>query len=125
MDNRDKDKPHKYMTLYMCIGMSLGTLVNIVFNGFDFSIAYGMMLGMTIGIIIGSAKDKRLSENMMKISRIMGAYGSSDMSVYAIDKNGVEKEYRVSEKMMKQEKFSVGNRVAEDTNGSLVTLESN
>lgn len=35
---------------------------------------------------------------MMKISRIEAMQGSSDMLIYAVDKNGEEKEYRVSGK---------------------------
>ncbi|WP_319637314.1 hypothetical protein, partial [[Clostridium] scindens] len=85
---------------------------------------FGIPIGMCIGMAIGSAKDKRLSENMMKISRVEMIQESSDMLVYAMDKNGVEKKYKVPEKKMKEEKFSVGNRVAEETGGSLVSLES-
>lgn len=73
---------------------------------------------------IGAAKDKRLSEKMMKISRIEAIEESSDKLIYAIDKNGSEKEYRVSEKVMKGEKYAVGDRVAEETEGSLVSLEN-
>ena len=86
--------------------------------------ALGYQLGCVLAWAIGSAKDKRLSENMMKISRVEMIQESSDMLVYAMDKNGVEKKYKVSEKKMKEEKFSVGNRVAEETEGSLVSLES-
>jgi len=44
--------------------------------------------------------------------------------VYAVDKNGVEREYRIAERRIISEKFSVGDRVAEENAGYLVTLES-
>ncbi len=49
---------------------------------------------------------------------------SSNILIFVIDKNGIEKEYGVTEKKMKEEKFHVDDRVAEETDGSLVTLES-
>lgn len=44
--------------------------------------------------------------------------------VYVIDKNGNEKKIRVSEKIMKSEKFKVGDKVAEERDGVLISLET-
>ena len=130
MGNQDKKKVQKYMAIYMSIGMCFGVSGGLIFgmilypDNRTLGMCFGIPIGMCIGMAIGSAKDKRLSENMMKISRVEMIQESSDMLVYAMDKNGVEKQYKVSETKMKEEKFSVGNRVAEETDGSLVSLES-
>ena len=41
-----------------------------------------------------------------------------------IDKDGNEKEFRVSEKLMKSEKFKAGDKVAEEREGVLISLET-
>jgi len=126
-----KKKIQKYMTLYMSIGMSFGISIGLIFgmilfpDSMPLGMCFGIPIGMSIGMAIGAAKDKRLSENMMEIVRKEDVSESSDVLIYAVNKNGLEKEYRVSAKKMKAEKFSVGNRVAEETDGSLVSLESN
>lgn len=84
----------------------------------------GLSIGMCIGMAIGSAKDKRLSENIMEISRIEDVCESSDKLIYAIDKYGIEKEYRVTDKKMKKEKFSVGDEVVEDTGRVLMSVKN-
>jgi len=81
-------------------------------------------MGMCLGLAIGSAKDKRLSENMMHITRIEDDETSADKIIYAVDKDGNEKSYKVSERIAKNAKFAVGDRVAEETNKSLVSLEN-
>ena len=130
MENQDKKKVQKYMAIYMSIGICFGVSGGLIFgmilypDNRTLGMCFGIPIGMCIGMAIGSAKDKRLSENMMKISRVEMIQESSDMLVYAMNKNGVEKKDKVSEKKMKEEKFSVGNRVAEETDGSLVSLES-
>ena len=129
MDN-NKKKIQKYTALYMSIGMCFGVSGGLIYGTLLFpdnmalGMCMGIPIGMCIGIAIGSAKDKRLSEHMMEISRIEDVPESSDKLIYAMDKNGVEKEYRVTREKMKEEKFSVGNRVAEETDGTLVSLES-
>ena len=83
-----------------------------------------MPLGIGVGSAIGSAKDKEMSEKMMEISRIEDVPDSADKMIYALDKTGEEKEYRVDEKCFASEKFVVGDRVAEETDGRLVSLET-
>lgn len=119
----------KYMTLYMTIGMSCGMLLGVSFGRFIFdNMALGMTIGMSVGmcfgIALGAAKDKKLSERMMEIVRIEDVPDSTDKLVYAVDKNGVEREYRIAERRIISEKFAVGDRVAEEKEGYLVTLES-
>lgn len=126
-----KKKVQKFMTLYMSIGMCFGVSLGLIYgmilfpDNMSIGLCFGMPIGMCLGMAIGAAKDKRLSENMMEVVRIEAVDGSTDMLVYAVSKNGNEKEYRVTGKKMKGEKFSPGNRVAEETDGSLVSLESN
>ena len=110
----------------MCFGVSGGLLYGTILfpDNIALGICFGLPIGMCIGMAIGSAKDKRLSENMMEISRIEAVEELPDVFIYAIDKNGVEKEYSVSVKKMKEEKFSIGDRVAEEAGESLVSLES-
>lgn len=130
MDDKDKKTIQKYMTLYMSLGMCFGVSGGLVCGMILFpdnmilGMSFGLPIGMCIGIAIGSAKDKRLSENMMEIVRIGAVDESFDMFIYAIDKNGEEKEYRITKEKMNEERFSVGDRVAEETDGSLVSLES-
>ncbi len=125
-----KNKIQKYMTLYMSIGMCFGVSGGLIYGMLLLhdNMALGMCLGISVGtglgLAVGAAKDKRLSENMMEIIRMEEVSGTTDKMIYALDKSGVEKEYRVTEKKMKVEKFSVGDRVAEETNGALVSLES-
>lgn len=126
----EKKKISKYMTFYMTIGMSVGMMIGAMMQNFLFEnrmsmgMVWGMSIGMCIGIAIGAAKDKRLSEHMMEISRIEDVPDSTDRLVYAIDENGEEKEYRMNEKRIIAEKFSVGDIVAEEKAGNLVSLES-
>lgn len=119
----------KYMTLYMTIGMSCGMLLGVSFGRFVFdNMALGMTIGMSVGmcfgIALGAAKDKKLSERMMEIVRIEDVPDSTDKLVYTVDKSGAEKEYRIAERRIISEKFAVGDRVAEEKEGYLVTLES-
>ena len=128
MDKKDSVK--KYTTMYMSLGMCFGVSIGLVFgriiytDNMSMGLCFGIPLGMCIGMAVGSAKDKRLSENMMKVSRIETIKDSSDIVIYAIDKNGAEKEYRVTEMKMKEEKFSVDDRIAEETDGFPVSLEN-
>lgn len=85
---------------------------------------FGIPIGMCIGMVIGQAKDKRLSENIMIIRKIETVKGSTDVVIYVSDKNEIEKQYRVTEKKVKEQKFVEGDRVAEEIDGSLVSLES-
>lgn len=126
----EKKKVRKYMSLYMslgmCFGVSAGLIYGNVFSPGNLSLgmSLGIPIGMCIGMLTGAAKDKKLSENMMKVSKIEVVPDSSNVLIYVIDKNGEEKEYKVCERKMKEEKFAVGNRVAEEADGSLVSLES-
>lgn len=79
---------------------------------------------ISIGIAIGQAKDKRLSQKIMIIRKMETAKDSKDVVIYVSDKNETEKQYRVTKKKMKEEKFMEGDRVAEEVDGSLVSLES-
>ena len=114
-----------YMSLGMCIGLSGGLIFGIsFFYNMTLGMCLGMSIGMCIGMVIGQAKDKRLSENIMIIRKIETIKDSSDIVIYVSDKNEIEKQYRVTEKNIKEEKFAEGDRVAEEINGSLVSLES-
>jgi len=126
----EKKRISKYTTFYMTIGMSVGMMIGAMMQNVWFKdkmsmgMIWGMCIGMCIGISFGAAKDKRLSEHMMKISRIEDVPESTDKFVYAVDESGEEKEYRVDEKRIVSEKFVVGDIVAEDKTGYLVSLES-
>lgn len=124
-----KKKVTKYTALYMPIGMSLGMSVGLclglsTFDNLAMGLSVGMMIGIGAGVALGAAKDKQMTEKMMEISRIEEVPDSNDKMVYAIDKNGEEKEYRMNEKHFISEKFVVGDRVAEETDGNLVSLET-
>lgn len=126
---KEKKVIQKYTSLYMSIGMCFGVSGGLIYgtllfpDNMSLGMCMGIPIGMCIGMAIGAARDKRLAENMMEISRIEAVPDSTDVFLYAIDKNGTEKEYRVTAEKMKEEKFSVGDRVAEETKGSLVSLE--
>jgi len=125
-----KNPVTKYMALYMSLGMCFGVSVGLVFgtvlypDNMSLGMGFGIPIGMCLGMAIGAAKDKRLSEKMMKIVRIEAQASTSDIMIYAIDKNGAEKGYPVAKEKVKEEKFAAGDRVAEETDGSLVSLES-
>lgn len=125
----EKKKVTKYTALYMplgmCFGMSLGLCFGLcVFDNLGIGLSLGMMIGIGAGVAIGFAKDKEMTEKMMKISRIEDVPDSTDKMIYALDKTGEEKEYRVDEKCFASEKYVVGDRVAEETDGRLVSLET-
>lgn len=119
------DSIKKYTTLYMSLGICFGVSIGLVFgrtvysDNMSLGICFGLPIGMCIGAAIGAAKDKRLSENMMRVCKIETLNDSADVMIYVVDKNNIEKEYKVTEKMMKQEKYSVNDRVAEETDGLL------
>lgn len=131
MNNKNnKNTVQKYGTLYMsigmCFGVSGGLILGMIFfpNNMTIGMSFGLPIGMCIGMAIGQAKDKRLSENMMIIRKIENISDSSDILIYVIDKNEIEKQYIVTVKKIKEEKFTEGDRVSEEIDGSLVSLES-
>lgn len=125
MENKNEKKIQKFATLYMSCGMMLGISTGmLLFDNMAIGMCLGMSMGMCLGLAIGSAKDKRLSENMMHITRIEDDETSADKIIYAVDKDGNEKSYKVSERIAKNAKFAVGDRVAEETNKTLVSLEN-
>lgn len=85
---------------------------------------FGLPIGMSLGLTIGQEKDRRLWESRMEISKIEHLAGFSEVFICAIDKDGNEKEFRVSEKLMKSEKFKAGDKVAEEREGVLISLET-
>lgn len=124
-ENKNVTKFHTlYLSLGMGIGMMLGSLIGtFCFDNLAIGMSCGLTIGMSIGMILGAQKDKRLSEQMMKVSRVEESMDSSDLLVYAVGKDGMEKEYKVTEKQQKGERFAVGDRVAEEQDGTLVSLE--
>jgi len=130
VDNKEKKEIQKYRTLYMSLGMCFGVSLGLVYgmllfpDNITLGMCFGLPIGMSIGMCIGAAKDKRLAEKMMEVIRIEDAGETRDKLIYVIDKDGNEKEFKVTEKKMKEEKFSVGDRVAEEQEGVLVSLES-
>jgi len=129
MENKNEKKIQKFATLYMSCGMMLGISTGmlygmLLFDNMAIGMCLGMSMGMCLGLASGSAKDKRLSESMMHITRIEDDETSADKIIYAVDKDGNEKSYKVSERIAKNAKFAVGDRVAEETNKSLVSLEN-
>ncbi len=134
MEKNNKKKIQKYTQLYMSLGMCFGVCFGVLFGvtifaknppiGISTGMPIGVGLGMCISIVIGRNKDKQLSENMMEILRIEVNEVTSNSTVFVKDINNEEKRYEVSEKKMKQEKFKIGDRVAEEKEGLLVSLES-
>lgn len=118
----------KYTALYMCLGISVGMCLGAAYgllfsDDLSHGLSMGVLIGLCLGIAIGAAKDKRLSENKMEICRVESAADSSDSIVYAKDKSGTEKQFRVTEKEMREQEFSVGDWVAEETKGKLISLK--
>ena len=129
MNNKNEKQIKKFATTYMSLGMSCGLSMGmlygmLLFDNMALGMCLGMSVGMCIGTAIGSAKDKRLAENMMHVTRIKDDKESDGKIIYAVDKDGNEKLYKVSVKIAKNAKFAVGDRVAEETNKSLVSLET-
>lgn len=87
-----------YMSLGMCFGSSGGLIFGISFDNMALGMCLGMSIGMCIGIVIGQAKDKRLSENIMIIRKVETSNNLSDIIIYVICKNEIEKQYIVTEK---------------------------
>lgn len=123
-------KFQKYTNEYMGIGMCLGVSLGLIYGNLLFSdsigvgMCFGISIGMSLGLAIGQDKDRKLWESRMEISKIERLAGFSEVFIYAIDKDGNEKEFRVSEKLMKAEKFKAGDKVAEERKGVLISLET-
>lgn len=117
---------NEYMGIGMCFGLSLGVAFGNLFSSGNVGtrMCIGMAIGLCLGEALGQAKDKKLLENAMEISKIEHLAEFSAVFVYAIDKDGNEKEIRVSEKRMKSEKFKAGDKVAEEREGVLISLET-
>lgn len=116
--NNENDKIEKYTNLYMALGMCLGVSAGLIcgilsLNNMWLGMSLGILIGMCIGIAVGEAKDKRLSQKIMIIRKMETAKDSKDVVIYVSDKNETEKQYRVTKKKMKEEKFMEGDRVAE------------
>ena len=129
MENKNDKKIQKFTGLYMSLGMMLGMSTGMLYGMLLFdNMALGMCLGMSMGtcfgLAIGSAKDKRLSENLMHITRIQEDIEADSKIIYTVDKDGNEKSYKVSARIAKNAKFAIGDRVAEETNKTLVSLEN-
>lgn len=123
-------KFQKYANEYMGIGMCLGVSLGLIYGNLFFSdsigvgMCFGISIGMSLGLAIGQEKDRKLWESRMEISKIEHLAGFSEVFIYAIDKDGNEKEFRVSAKTMKAEKFKAGDKVAEEREGVLISLET-
>ena len=126
----EKNTVQRYTTQYMSIGMCFGVSVGFLFGNIfldgnmSLGMCYGLPMGMCVGMFIGKAKDKRLSENIMIIRKMETVKDSPDIVIYVSDKNEIEKQYIVTDKKVKEEKFAEGDQVAEETDGSLVSLEN-
>lgn len=123
-------KFQKYANEYMGIGMCLGVSLGLIYGNLLYSdsigvgMCFGISIGMSLGLAIGQDKDRKLWESRMEVSKIEHLAGFSEVFVYAIDKDGNEKEFRVSEKLMKTENFKAGDKVAEEREGVLISLET-
>jgi predicted 3-demethylubiquinone-9 3-methyltransferase (glyoxalase superfamily) len=121
------------MSLGMCYGVCLGASGCALFGSTVFpdniavyiscGVSFGISIGILLGMAIGATKDKRISEKMMMIKKIEEVGDSLNAVIYVNDKYGVEKQYTVTEKKLKKEKLAEGDRVFEENNGSLVSLE--
>lgn len=129
MDNKKK-KIDKYTALYMSLGMCFGVSGGLIFGNVIFpdnmslGICIGIPLGMSIGLAIGVAKDKLLAEKMMEITGVDVVQKAPNTIIFVKDNNGIEKQYEITPNRMKDEKFEIGDRVSEETDGSLVSLET-
>lgn len=130
MSNNKKKKVEKYTALYMSLGICFGVSGGLIFGNLIFpdnmsmGMVMGIPVGMCIGLVIGAAKDKRLAEKMMEIIKIEFPETTGNVIIIVKDHSGEEKQYEVTEEKMKEEKFEEGDRVAEETEGNLVSLES-
>lgn len=128
--NNKKKEIQKFTALYMSLGMCFGVSGGFIYGNILFpdnmsvGMSYGILIGMCIGLAIGAAKDKRLAEKMMEIIRIEVIQTTLNTIIFVKDHSGAEKQYEISEKKMKEGKFEIGDRVAEETEGVLVSLES-
>jgi hypothetical protein len=115
-----------YMSLGMCFGVGIGMLLStLVFNiNVAIGMCFGVSIGLSLGLAIGSAKDERLSKVAMTITKIEPLENSTDTVIYATQQDGTEKQYTITKKRMKQENFKLGDTVAEESDGTLVSLES-
>lgn len=117
---------NEYMGIGMCFGLAIGLAFGKVLfpDSMTLGMCWGLPIGMSLGLAFGQEKDRKLWESRMEISKIERLAGFSEVFIYAIDKDGNEKEFRVSEKTMKAENFKAGDKVAEEREGVLISLET-
>ena len=117
---------NEYMGIGMCFGLAIGLAFgNVLFpDNMALGMCWGLPIGMSLGLAFGQERDRKLWENRMGISKIERLASYSEVFIYAIDKDGNEKEFRASEKQMKSEKFKAGDKVAEEREGVLISLET-
>ena len=116
---------NEYMGIGMCFGLAIGLAFgNVLFpDNMALGMCWGLPIGMSLGLAFGQERDRKLWENRMEISKIERLAGYSEVFIYAIDKDGNEKEFCVSEKTMRAENFKAGDKVAEEREGVLISLE--
>ncbi len=125
----NKKKIRKYTNLYSEYGIAIGICYGLIFGFIFFSensllgLSLGLSIGYSLGLSLGSLKDKRLAEKMMEIMSIEEIEATENVVLLLKDKNGIEQQYEITKKKMKKEKFKVGDRIAEEKKGVIVSLE--
>ena len=111
------------MPIGMCIGICLGMVLGkVLLNNIGVGLCLGLSIGMSLGMTLDYSKkqsvNREIQKNGLKIKEIREeTYG--DFSVVVEDKNGERKTVNVSHEDMEEQKFSIGDTVLENEDGSL------
>ena len=110
----------------MCFGVSIGMAFgNLLFDHGALGMCFGIPIGMLLGMAAGSAKDKKVNEQIVekgyKITAI-NIIGEGKYEITVTDKNDDSKKIEVNNGDMEAEQFQIGDFVYVDEDGAMESL---
>lgn len=124
------EKSNKYQTMGMSIGMCFGVSIgmafgNILFDHGTLGMCLGLSIGMMLGMIAGSAKDKKVNEQLAEKGYKITAINMIDEDKYEITvsgKNDNVKNVEIYNGDMDVEQFQIGDFVYIDEDGNMESV---
>lgn len=132
-ENKPKEqgeRSNRYQTIGMSIGMCFGVSIgmafgNLLFDHGTIGMCLGLSIGMMLGMIAGSAKDKKVSEQLgekgYRITAI-NMIGEDKYEITVSDKNDNAKKVEIYNGDMEVEQFQIGDFVYIDEDGNMESL---
>lgn len=114
------------MSIGMCFGVSIGLAFGNLFSDHGtIGMCLGLSIGMMLGMIAGSAKDKKVNEQLAEIGYRITAInmiGEDKYEITVSDKNDNVKKVEIYHGDMKVEQFKIGDFVYIDEDGNMESV---